>query len=213
MADSMSLENQSIALAGMTHAIVSVEKLATTGYLDTDSLDTAVYSLFQINPVDTESVYRGVEPLQKGLEALTKLFSNHRADDLANIMRYSMSVLHLQKKLSRDPQMLEKIAKGLDTAYQQSQHFSLTHDNVIANLAQLYTDTVSTYHFRIQVMGHHQYLQQQRVANQVRVFLFSAIRSAMLWRQNGGNRWQLLLKRKALSQITEALYDRSKPRF
>jgi high frequency lysogenization protein len=54
-------------------------------------------------------------------------------------------------------------------------------------------------------MGDHNYLQQTRIASQIRALLLSAIRSAMLWRQVGGNRWQLLLQRKALAAQVDNL--------
>ncbi|MCW9047867.1 MAG: DUF489 family protein, partial [Gammaproteobacteria bacterium] len=39
-------------------------------------------------------------------------------------------------------------------------------------------------------------LSQTNNANKVRALLFAAVRSAVLWRQCGGSRWQLLLSRK-----------------
>ena len=75
-----------------------------------------------------------------------------------------------------------------------------THDNVIANLGTLYTETLSTFRFRIQVNGDYNYLQQQRIANQIRALLLASVRSAILWRQVGGNRLQLLFYRKNIAE-------------
>jgi high frequency lysogenization protein len=92
------------------------------------------------------------------------------------------------------------IGSRIGQAAQQAEHFSSTHDNVISNLGTLYTETLSTFRFRIQVNGDYNYLQQQRIANQIRSLLLAAIRSAMLWRQVGGNRLQLLFYRKHIAQ-------------
>jgi high frequency lysogenization protein len=51
---------------------------------------------------------------------------------------------------------------------------------------------------RIQVKGNAIYLQQPNVAERIRCLLFSAIRSAVLWRQLGGRKYHLLFYRKAL---------------
>lgn len=46
------------------------------------------------------------------------------------------------------------------------------------------------------------HLQDSRNADKVRALLLAGIRSAMLWRQLGGRRWQLLFsRRKLLDQL------------
>ena len=100
--------------------------------------------------------------------------------------------------------MLETIATGIDNANRQAQHFSTVHDNVFANLASLYQQTISKLRPRIQVQGNAIYLQQSRVAERIRCLLFSAVRSAVLWRQLGGKRYHLVVYRKAL---IKALHD------
>ena len=120
-------------------------------------------------------------------------------------LRYVMGVLHLQKKLSSNKTMLATVGKRLDKAIHQVEHFGSTHDNVIANLADIYTNTLSTFKFRIQVSGDFNYLQQTRISNQIRALLFAGIRSSMLWRQLGGKRWQVIFSRKRLSSEADLL--------
>jgi high frequency lysogenization protein len=52
------------------------------------------------------------------------------------------------------------------------------------------------------VNGEHGHLGNPVVAAKVRAALFAGIRSAFLWHQLGGNRWQLLFSRKKIA--TEA---------
>jgi len=66
------------------------------------------------------------------------------------------------------------------------------HPNVVANLASLYQDTISSFSFRIQVTGDPRHLQNSENAAKIRALLLAGIRSAMLWRQKGGKRWHLL---------------------
>jgi high frequency lysogenization protein len=94
--------------------------------------------------------------------------------------------------------MLETVASGIDNANRQAQHFSTIHDNVFANLASLYQQSISKLRLRIQVKGNAIYLQQPNVAERIRCLLFSAVRSAVLWRQLGGKKYHLVLYRKAL---------------
>lgn len=200
-----------IALSGVAQAVDMVEQLAKSGYLNSQDFETCVRSLFEQNPTDTEAVYGGLARLNRGAETLTSLLSNqHNLNNRNQVMTYCLGILHLQKRLQKRPDMLSVIGERLEKTRHQVDHFGFTHENVIANLAEIYTDTISHFRFRIQVVGEYQYLQQKRVANQVRVLLFAAIRSATLWRQLGGSRWQLILYRGRLLSVAQALHHETK---
>ena len=104
--------------------------------------------------------------------------------------------------------MLEQIRVGIERARLQSEHFSITHTNVLANLAACYSETISTLTPRIIVSGEQGHLSNPDVANAVRALLLSAIRSAVLWRQCGGNRFQLLFGRSKLLAEARRLLER-----
>ncbi|UTF60313.1 high frequency lysogenization protein HflD [Gilvimarinus sp. DA14] len=194
-----------LAAAGIMQATTLVDQLARTGFTPTDAYRCSINSLFQLNPADTLSVYGGsVDDLRLGLEALRDLLISSR--QLQNhTVRYSAGILHLQGRLSKRRDMLGVIASRLEQAAQQAEHFDVTHENVIANIADIYSATLSQFRFRIQVAGDPNFLQQQRVANQVRALLLAAIRSATLWRQVGGSRLQIIMQRKRLLAETESL--------
>lgn len=201
-----SWRERSLAMAGIAQAVDLVDQLARTGYLNTRDFETCVHSLFQQNPANIDEVYGGVQNLKRGLEVLLRLLAEKKSLDRGNqIVGYGLGAIHLQQRLGKTPRMLNRIGERLEQAKNQLEHFGMTHDNVIANLADIYTETLSTFPFRIQVAGEYQYLQQQRVANQIRVLLFAAIRSATLWRQVGGNRWQLLFHRKKVIEAAQQL--------
>lgn len=207
---SKNIRETTLALAGVMQAAVLVEQVAKTGYLQADAYKCSIESLFDLNPASTLAVYGGdVQNLRIGLEALRDLLATQNKHQDA--MRYALGALHLQKKLASRKDMLNAIALRIGQAASQAEHFSSTHDNVIANLGHLYSDTISTFRFRIQVMGDYNYLQQTRIASQIRALLLSAIRSSMLWRQLGGNRWQLLFQRRAIANCADDLL-RSNPR-
>jgi high frequency lysogenization protein len=201
---SKNLKDISLALAGVVQAAILVEQTAKTGQAQQDAYKCSIESLFDLNPTSTLAVYGGdSQNLRLGLEALRDMLAGqHKHQDA---MRYAMGALHLQKKLAGRKDMLGVVASRMAQAATQAEHFSSTHENVIGNLGQIYSETISTFRFRIQVMGDYNYLQQARIASQIRALLLAAIRSAMLWRQVGGNRWQLLLERKALAREVDNL--------
>lgn len=203
-----SLHDIVIALAGGVQAIGVVEQLAKTGYLRTAEYETAVKSLFERNPNATVDVFGGEDMLADGFDKLHELLNNHRDPRNSDLLRYILGAMHLQKRLSRRSDMLYVIANRLEKAEQQAMHFDFSHDNVASNIADIYTDTISKFPYRIQISGEYSYLQQTRVANQIRTLLLAAIRAFTLWRQVGGSRWQILLKRAKLAEEAARLRDK-----
>lgn len=204
MAQTNKWHDVTIAAAGILQATALVDQLARTGFIPSDAYRCSINSLLQTSPSDTLSVFGELKDLRLGLETWRDLLQSSR--QLQNdTVRYSAGILHLQGRLSKRKDMLQVIASRLENAKHQSQHFGPTHENVIANLADIYSDTLSRFRFRIQVAGDPGYLQQQRVANQVRALLLAAVRAATLWRQVGGSRLQILLHRKKLLAETERL--------
>lgn len=188
-----------LALAGIFQATALVEQVAKTGHVPPDAYKTSIESILELNPANTLAVYGGnIENLRQGLEVMRELLQPN-SQKYRETLRYGLGVLHLQKKLAGRKDMLNVIGSRIGQITQQAEHFTTTHENVIGNMGNLYSETLSTFRFRIQVNGDYNYLQQQRIANQIRALLLAAIRSAMLWRQVGGNRWQLLLNRKNIA--------------
>ena len=195
-----------LALAGIFQATALVEQLAKTGYVPPEAYKCSIESILNMDPANTLDVYGNTTAnLRVGLETMRELLQPN-SQKQRDTLRYGLGVLHLQKKLAGRKDMLKVIGSRLTQISQQAAHFDSLHENVIGNMGGLYSETLSTFRFRIQVNGDYNYLQQQRIANQIRALLLSAVRSAMLWRQVGGNRWQLLLNRKQLSyQVDELL--------
>ncbi|MEY4590002.1 MAG: hypothetical protein RL497_2078 [Pseudomonadota bacterium] len=203
-------QEMALSLAGVINAIIMVDKIAKNGSIANAEIEPCIQTLFKRQPKDTLDVYGQLRPLLNSMEVLHSLLSQQRNPAHANILRYCMGVLHLQKKLSGNAKMLSDIGVKLDKAEQQVALFGLTSDNLMANLAETYASSISTFSFRIQVVGEASHLQQPRLANQIRSLLLAAIRSAMLWHQVGGKRWHFILYRKKLTLALEELIKAAK---
>lgn len=200
--------DQALALAGIFQSAVLVERLAKTGTAPPEQLETSVYSLFQLNPERAEDVFGGADKLLPGLQVSRQLLQSRQHPEYTDCLRYALSILYLQRQLSKKNDLLAIIGSRLEKARVQAEHFTPTHENVFSNLAGIYGDTLSTFRFRIQVLGDFNYLQQQRIANQIRTMLFAGVRAATLWRQLGGRRLHLLFQRKKLLAATDELIAR-----
>ncbi len=205
MDDIAKQRNRALALAGVLQAAHLVKKLAWHGSVDQQDLETCIYSLFQIDANSVSAVYDGDYKLKTGLQALELLMQDNKSSKDPEIARYTISLLHLERLLIKRGDLLKKIQLGMQRAKGQAEHFTTTHDNVIANIASVYTDTLSTFKFRIHVSGETNCLSNSNIVNKIRAVLLAGIRSAVLWRQLGGNRWQLVFGKKTLLSDTREL--------
>jgi len=191
---------QAIALAAVFHACEMVSQLANTGEALSSDMTVCMGALLNQNPDSLAELYGPTAGLKQGMDVMKTIFQARDGEN-SDTLRYVVSILYLARKISRNKTSLELIAKGIETAARQAQHFSITHDNVYANVASLYQDTVSILKPQIQVSGSSSYLQQPAVASRIRCLLFAALRSGFLWEQLGGSRIHLAFYRGRLLQL------------
>jgi high frequency lysogenization protein len=187
--------DRTIALAGLFQATHLVREIAHSGRLDAEDFETCIASVFKTDAASSEDVYDGLAKLRTGL----RLLAEHllKPSDV-EITRYSVALLALERKLGKQPRVMGEIGEGLRTVADKLQFFPLTHDNIIAGLADLYASTISNLSPRIMVHGAQIHLAKPENANRIRALLLAGIRAARLWRQSGGNRLGLILRRKPL---------------
>lgn len=207
MEDIKQRHNRTLALAGIVQAAVLTKQLASKGTTNADEFATCIYSIFQTHAPTVPAVYGEGRKVSTGLYTLQKLLGESKEPKDVEIARYTMSLILLERMLIKSPKMLNVLQRGIDRARAQALHFSNTHENVVANLASVYTDTISTFKYRIHVNGDPTYLAQTGTVNKIRTVLLSGVRSAVLWRQMGGSRWQLAFNKKAIVQDVKSLLE------
>lgn len=190
------IEDQTLALAGILQAAWLVQQIARSGKAPDSTVESTLESLFKLDSDDVEDVYGGAIGVSQGLRILRQQLSTAGGVDM-EITHYVIALLQLEKKLRRNQTMLERIGKELERIRGQMEYFSLTHENVIASLGGLYQETISTLMPRILVQGEQSHLSSQANASKIRALLLAGIRSAVLWRQVGGSKLSLLLKKNA----------------
>lgn len=206
------IQEQTIALAGICQVAALVSAIAEKGHCDNDGFKHSIESIFTIDAADTLAVYGDLEALLLGLSTLAT-FGDKKTNSNAQIImdRHMLSLIWLEKKLRKHPELLLRIQQCIQRADAQSKHFSTTHSNVIANLADAYVQSLGTFRFRIQVIGNAHYLQNRELVNKIRALLLAGIRSAVLFQQKGGSLWQLMLRKKQYKHIAaQLLKERSR---
>ena len=197
--------DKTLALAGIFQATALVKNIAANGLVDQHDFEICIRSIFETDPENVDAVYGQVEYLRTGLTTLIEQLGEKSTQRDIDIARYVISLLHLQRKLSKNKTMLDAVANGIERAQRQTEHFHITHENVIANLADIYSETISQIPPKIMVSGESHYLSNTDQANKIRALLLAGMRSAVLWAQLGGSRWQILLRRRRFSQEAERI--------
>jgi high frequency lysogenization protein len=193
-----------IALAGVFQAASMAAKIAEQGIVDTRSMEASIHSLFEIDAESVDSVYGGLQGVESGLRLLHRQLGEKRTDNVL-VTQYVIALLHLERKLSKNRSLQQQIREGIQVAEGRIAHFHLLHPNIIAQLADIYTQTISTLKPRIMVKGEPLHLQNPDNVNRIRTLLLAGIRSAMLWRQCGGGKWQVVLGRKKIAEQARRL--------
>ncbi|MDH5485376.1 MAG: high frequency lysogenization protein HflD [Gammaproteobacteria bacterium] len=198
-------EDRTLALAGIFQAAQLVKKIAREGSCSNAALESCLETLFKFDANNVKDIYGGIAELSIGLNTLCQQLTGGIDKQDMEITRYVISLFHLEKKLSKNRAMLTQLQQGLEKTHQQMNYFDLGHENIIASLADIYQQTLSTISPKIIIQGEQVYLSQQGNANKIRALLLAAIRSTVLWRQCGGNRLQFIFSRNRYLKTAKSL--------
>lgn len=203
-----SIRSQTIAIAGILQSVYLVDQIARTGEYPPESFNPSINSLFEFDASSVEAVFGGLHGVKLGLNIINDVFGGDSKPHNKTAIRYALGLLLLEKKLSRDEKLMATIHQRLEHTAMKAEHFTNNVSSTASSIAAIYQDTVSTFKYRIQVNGNMQQLQNPTNADNIRALLLAGIRSTVMWRQTGGRRWHLVLRRTViLSTARNLLQD------
>ena len=195
-----------IALAALLQAVTLVQQIAETGQVNQTEFATLLTSLAVTDAASTEAVYGDLSQLKMGFSQLNKQLSKSKDKKDILLLRYVISLLHLERKLAKRPDMLDLISREIDQIPQQIEYFGdINSPQVIARLADIYHQTISELSPRVHVHGEPTFLQQADNVNRIRALLLAGIRAAILWHQKGGRRWQFIFQSNKMLTISTSI--------
>lgn len=197
---------RSLALAGVFQSAALVRDLARTGKTEKIAFDTSIQSIYKIDVNTVEQVYGGtINGLRLGLQELVNLLAYTKRDYDRELTRYLIGLMHLERKLIRSPEIKKNLSRRIKHAISQANYFSASPQLIINSLADIYVATLGALPFRLHVVGQGKHLGHAETVSKIRAALLAGVRSAVLWRQLGGSRWQLFLMRHKLIGIGKKL--------
>jgi len=190
------IENQTLALAGIFQSAALIEQLAYKGELNQAAYDCSFDSLFTIEASSVIDAFGDLAGLSRGLRAAAQYLGGENQQSAKNVAYYVLSMLKISLRLKRNQKMADAIQTGLQTIAVQTSDFELSRGSVVSKIDGLYQDTVSAINPRVMVRGEQNYLGNPDNAGKIRVLLLAGIRAAVLWHQLGGSKWKLMISRK-----------------
>lgn len=193
------LESRSIAFAAICQAAYLVDKIATKGLCpDAVAFDASLRSIMRTEGDSPLEIFGGNESLAVGFKSMLEQLQNASNTRNMQVTRYIIGMIALEKKLSSNGATLNLLGERINQVKRQLNHFEIDDSSVLSNLDSIYRDIISTLGPKIQVNGEPSCLQQQQTQHKIRALLLAGVRAAVLWRQIGGQRRQLVFSRKAM---------------
>ncbi len=195
------IHSRVLALGGVLQSLKVVRQIAETGHADAALELCALESVFRLDAANTDAVYGGAARVRTGLALLRDYLANTNSDPA--LPKLGMAVLQIERRFVADRDMSERIRRGILAVADKAERQGSAHPDVIAQLGQLYADTISQLRPKVIVQGNPHYLQQSDIVAEIRALLLAGVRSAVLWRQMGGTPWDFALGRRAMMRAIE----------
>ena len=199
------MKDRTLALAGVFQATELVRQAACHGTWSGYAATASLQSLFKLEAGSASEVFGGHERMKLGIETMLAVLQgeNRYMDSL----RYAVGLLQIERKFRRSRRLQDVIGQRLEEigieGHDLQQHER--EDLQASQISSLYSSTVSRLSPRVVVNGRPQYLKNQRTVDWVRTLLLAGLRSATLWSQLGGGRFELMFRRKTIIREAQSL--------
>ena len=194
----MNFEKRVLPLAGLVQAVHLVIGAAKNGMVAQDSIDKTLAPIFVQNPGSIAEVYAGTKNISVGLNLLQEMLNEFRSDTHGELIKYCLAVINLERALSSEHDKMAALGAQIERLSQIEDS-----EDLVPQLAEVYEQIISSVEPRIRIAGNRGHLQNIANVQRIRALLLSAIRSAVLWHQVGGRRWQLLFQRGSYKQALQ----------
>ncbi|GLX86395.1 high frequency lysogenization protein HflD [Thalassotalea loyana] len=204
-----SLQEQTFTFAAICQISNAVQRIARFGVIDEQQLHILLNTVMETSPENTLAVFGGdLANLRPGLNVLVDQLGNQNKQKDAEVTRYLVSLLALERKLAKSSLSLNQLGQHIDDTKRQLQHFELTSETIVSSLAGTYVDVISPLGTKIQIAGEPEILKNPVNQAKIRALLLAGIRCAVLWRQIGGKRRHILFARSKYLECAQELINK-----
>lgn len=200
------MKEQTLTLAAICQVAYWVQKLSRSGQIDEAELTILLNSIMNTSPSSTLDVYgNDIANLKIGLQTVVQHLGNKSKNKDPELTRYVVSLLGLERRLSKNSKQMSLLGQRIEQCERQLAHYEINSETLISSIASIYSDLISPLGSPIQVAGEPSVLKQPINQHKIRALLLAGIRSAVLWRQVGGKRRNILFARSKIVECAESL--------
>ena len=199
------MKERTLALAGIMQAGELVRQAAWHGTWSGFAASASLNSLFQMEAESVEGIFGEKARLRLGLETLLAALQGESR--YTEVLRYAIGLLQIERRFIKSRALQRQVGERLEEIAGSGAELEdhEREDLQAHDIAELYSQTISRISPRIVVNGKPQYLKSDRTVDWVRTLLMAGLRSAVLWDQVGGGRFELMFGRKKIMQEAQSL--------
>ncbi|XBC44596.1 MAG: high frequency lysogenization protein HflD [Buchnera aphidicola (Schlechtendalia peitan)] len=199
-----------LSFSGICQSVAIVDQLSHTGTCSDSEFRIGIDSILNINPKTILSVYGNAEKnLCLGIKTLLSLLNNSNNYNVSGkILRYIFNIIILEKKIKKNTFCRSVLFKRISMLIPNDIKIFHSHETLTDRLSEIYLDVISKLGSRIQVFGSQKILKNVLVQNKIRCALLFGIRSAVLWRQVGGNFFQFIFFKNQIYNQTNNIFKK-----
>jgi high frequency lysogenization protein len=199
------MKDRTLALSGVFQATELVRQAACHGTWSGYAATACLHSLFVLEAESAGDIYGGAQHVKLGVETLLAILQGESRH--GDSLRYAVGLLQVEKKFRRAAALQQEVGRRLEEIAQVGEGLPQHErdDLQAGQVSALYSETISRLAPRIVVNGKPQYLKNQRTVDWIRTLLLAGLRSATLWQQLGGGRFELMFGRKTLIREAQSL--------
>ena len=196
-------ENYILSLCAILQNVYLINKIATTNHDASKESKLLIDSIYIKNELNPILIYKNKTELFDGYSILKKILLGKNDISLITMQKYVLNILLIQKNIKKNNSLKELIRKKIDK-YEENSIISTNLNSQVFYAEEIYKEYVGIIRPRVIISGDKEYLNKN--SSLIRALLLSGIRAAFLWDHYGGNKWQLMFKRKEILNKCNSYY-------
>ena len=188
-------DNYLLSLCAILQSVFLINKIATTSYDATQDSKLLIKSIYIKDETNVLKIYESKSELFDGYILLKNMLLGKNDIALITMQKYVLNILLIQKNISKNSSLKDLIRKKIDN-YQENSMIATNLNNQVLYSEEIYKEYIGIIKPKVIISGKKEYLDKN--SSLIRALLLSGIRAAFLWDYYGGNKWQLMFKRKKI---------------
>ena len=181
-----------MALSALIQSAFFVEKIATSSKEIDNDVKILLESIYKTETFSAENIYGHKRNLSIGQNVLKNILNGNNEIYLMNTQKYALSIILIQKNISKIKDLQDLIRKKIDN-YNENSMMATNFEDLISYSEKIYTEYIAIIRPRVIISGKKEFLEDN--SSLIRALLLSGIRAAFLWHYHGGSKWQLMFRR------------------